>query len=132
MRKRKPLEPIDQACLECAHRMVCGGTGNVTVGQDGTIYSGAAFKLEPSRDSTDALVVVVSKAMKLYLGGVDFAKLRDDFIETDVGEVFANSIYDHLVSLSDDEWSHIRDRVEWYVNDNAHQATFDTDKQGES
>lgn len=124
------LEPVDQACLEAARFMVCGD--KVTVCQVGYLFNGAAFKLEPSRDPTDALIVVVSKAMKLHLGGVDFGKLRDDFIATDVGEVFANSIYDHLVSLSNDEWARIRDRVDWYVNDNARQAAFDTDKKGES
>lgn len=130
MRKHKLLQPVDQACLESARFMVCGD--KVEVWQDGTLFNRAAFKLEPSRDPIDALIVVLSNAMKLHLSGVDFGKLRDDFIATDVGEEFANSIYDHLVGLSDDEWAHIRNRVDWYVNDNARQAAYDTDKKGES
>lgn len=129
-----PLKPIEQACFEAARRVVCGDRGEVLVYQDGSfLISTAHFKLRPSRDPTDALIVSTAKVMELQLRGVDLGKLRDDLLGSRVGEDladFANSIHEHLVSFTVEDWDAIRARADFYANFNAETALPKTDTSG--
>lgn len=127
------LTPEEQACFEAARRVICGDRGEVQVHEDGIfMVSGAAFKLEPSRDPTDALIVAIAKAMESHLRGVDLAKLRHDFVAAGMGEEAANLVHDHLVSFSVGDWDAIRARVGWYVELNVAMRLPDTGIEGDS
>ena len=124
------LKPIDRASLETAHRVVCGDSGKVTVFEDGHIFNGAAFKLEPARDPIDALIVAVSQAVKLHLSGVDLGQLRGDLVAAGMREETANCVHNHLVDFSVEDWAKVRARVVFYTNDSARMAAYDTKKAG--
>lgn len=124
------LNPEQRACLEVARRIVCGDRGDIFVDDEGWIHNGASFQLEPSRDQTDALIVAISQAMQLHLGGVDFGKLRHDFITAGMREELADMVHDHLLEFSVEDWVQVRTRVDFYVHDNARVAAFDTAKSG--
>jgi hypothetical protein len=128
------LTPEDQASLEAARRVVCGDRGDVQVFEDGTILTdGVAFKLRPSRDPIDALIVGTAKVMKLHLRGVDLGKLRDDLLGPGAGDDlthFANLVHEHLVSFSVEDWDAIRARVDWYGELNVAMCLPDTGNEG--
>lgn len=109
------LTAEERACLEYARRAVCGHTGNPYVQEDGMIISGpAAFKLDPSRDEIDALIITIARAMQRHFGGVDLGKLRLDLIAAGMGEQAADFVEDHLRSFSVADWSAIEMRTHWY------------------
>ena len=127
------LKPEEQACFEAARRVVCGDRGEVQVHEDGTfLVNGAAFKLEPSRDPIDALIVAIAKAMQRHLRGVDLGKLRDDLIQSRFGERLANLIHDHLAGFSVEDWDAIRARVDFYREINVATRLPDTGKSGDT
>lgn len=127
------LAPEEQACFEAARRVVCGDRVDVQVHEDGTFLVGtAAFKLEPSRDPIDALIVVIAKAMQAHLSGFDLSKLRDDLLGRGVGEEAANLVHDHLLSFSVGDWDAIRARVGWYAELNVAMRLPDTGDQGDT
>lgn len=126
------LSPEERASVEAARRIVCGDKGDIYVFDDGKLLISSAFALEPSRDPIDALIVAVSQAIKLYLGGVDLSQLRDNLIAFGMGEKLADSVHDHLIEVSVEEWAQVRARVDFYRDDNARIAAFDTDKSGGS
>ena len=127
------MKPEDQACYETARRVVCGDRVDIQVQEDGTFIIGtSAFKLKPSRDSTDALIVATAKVIKLHLGGVDLGKLRDDLIQSRFGERLANLIHDHLASFSVEDWDAIRARVDFYRELNVIMRLPDTGKSGDT
>lgn len=83
--------------------------------EDGVIISGnAAFKLNPSRDEIDALIVAIARAMQRHFGGVDLGKLRNDLIAAGMGEKAADFVEDHLRSFSVADWRTIDMRIHWY------------------
>jgi hypothetical protein len=131
-----PLKPIDQACFEVARRVVCGDRGEVMVYQDGSfLINTAHFKLRPSRDPTDALIVSTAKVIKLHLRGVDLGKLREDLLSRRVGEDltdFANLVHKHLVSFTVEDWDAIRARADFYAEYNAETALPKTDTSGDT
>ncbi|MCE8518443.1 hypothetical protein KBY31_17120 [Ruegeria pomeroyi] len=127
------MTPEDQACYETARRVVCGDRDEIQVQEDGTFIIGStAFKLEPSRDSTDALIVATAKMIKLHLGGVDLGKLRDDLIQSRFGERLANLIHDHLAGFSSEDWDAIRARVDFYRELNVIMRLPDTGNSGDT
>lgn len=127
------MTPEDQACYETARRVVCGDRGDIHVFEDGSfVISRSAFKLEPSRDPTDALIVATAKVIKLHLGGVDLGKLRDDLIQSRFGERLANLIHDHLAGFSVEDWDAIRARVDFYREINVATRLPDTGKSGDT
>lgn len=127
------MTPEDQACFEAARRVVCEDRDEIQVQEDGTFIIGrTAFKLEPSRDSTDALIVATAKVIKLHLGGVDLGKLRDDLIQSRFGERLANLIHNHLASFSVEDWDAIRARVDFYRELNVIMRLPDTDNSGDT
>lgn len=131
-----PLKPIDQACLEAARRLVCGDLGEILVLEDGRlIVARSPFKLRPSSDPTDALIIATARVMKLHLRGVDLGKLREKLLGRDVGEDlagFANFIHEHLVSFTVEDWDAIRARVDFYAEYNVETALPKTDTSGVS
>jgi len=125
------LKPEEQACFEAARRVVCGDRGEVQVHEDGTfLVKGAAFKLEPSRDPIDALIVAIAKAMQAHLRGVEFGKLRHDLVAAGMGEQAADFVHDHLVSFSVEDWAQVRDRVGFYAELNARMRGAETTDEG--
>lgn len=126
------LSPEDRACIESARRMVCGDKGDIYVFDDGKLLISSAFALNPSRDPIDALIVAVSQAIKLHLFGIELGELRNDLIVVGMGEKLADSVHDHLIGVSVEEWAQVRARVDFYRYDNARIAAFDTDKAGGS
>ena len=126
------LSPEDRACIESARRMVCGDKGDIYVFDDGKLLISSAFALNPSHDPIDALIVAISQAIKLHLSGIELGKLRNDLIAFGMGEKLADSVHDHLIGVSVEEWAHVRARVDFYSDDNARIAAFDTDKAGGS
>ncbi|KQB15294.1 hypothetical protein H9N28_03380 [Rhodobacter capsulatus] len=132
----RKLTPEDQACLEAARRIVCGDQDDILVFEDGSLLVHTAhFKLRPSRDATDALIIATAKVMKLHLRGVDLGDLREKLLGRDVSEDladFANFVHEHLVSFSVEDWDAIRARAGWYAEFNVETALPDTDKAGDS
>jgi hypothetical protein len=125
------LTPDLQACFEAARRTVCGDRGDVQVFADGTFLTeGVAFKLEPSRDPTDALIVAIAKAMQRHLRGVDLGKLCDDLVAAGMGEEAADFVDQHLRAFSVEDWDAIRARVDWYVELSVAMCLPDTGNEG--
>ena len=60
---------------------------------------------------------LLAKAMQAHLAGVDLAKISDDLFATDVGELLANKVNDHLVDVSVGEWLRLRARITFYMAD---------------
>jgi hypothetical protein len=56
--------------------------------------------------------------MKFHLTGIQFGKLRCDLVAAGMGVEAANSVHDHLVDVSVEEWDRLRDRIRWYSDDN--------------
>lgn len=126
------LSPEDRACIKSARRMVCGDKGDIYVFDDGKLLISSAFALNPSRDPIDALIVAVSQAIKLHLSGIELGELRNDLITFGMGEDLADTVHDHLIKVSVEDWGQVRARVDFYRDDNARIASFDTDKAGGS
>lgn len=110
----------DRACLEWACRVVFGidPENEVYVRRDLSIVWGAIFKIDPTNCTTDASIAALAQTMKLHLGGIGFGELRNDLLRSGVGEQFANSVHDHLVDVSVEEWDRLRERINWYSDDN--------------
>lgn len=126
------MTPEERACLEAARRMVCGDAGDIYVFENGKLLVSSAFSLNPSRDPIDALIVAVSQAIKLHLSGVEFGQLRDNLVAFGMGETLVDTVHDHLIEVSVEDWARVRARVDFYRDDNARIAAFDTDKSGGS
>lgn len=127
------LTPEEQACFEGARRVVCGDRGEMQVFEDGTVLvNGVAFKLEPSRDPIDALIVAIAKAMQMHLSGVNLGKLRHDLFAAGMGKEAADFVDQHLGMFSVEDWDAIRARVDWYVEFNAMMRLPDTGNEGDS
>ena len=122
------LSPEDRACVESARRMVCGDKGDIYVFDDGKLLISSAFTLEPSRDPIDALIVAISQAIKLHLSGIELGELRNDLIAFGMGEDLVDTVHDHLIEVSVENWAQVRARVNLYRNDNARIAAFDSGK----
>lgn len=127
------LTPEDQACFEAARRVVCGDRGDVQVFEDGTILTDhVAFKLHPSRDPIDALIIAIAKAMQSHLAGVDLVQLRNDLLRRGVGEETADFVDKHLRAFSVEDLDAIRARVDWYRELNAAMRLPDSANEGTS
>ena len=116
------LSPEDRASLEWAYRVVIGYSAedDVFVMRDGQIAASRELAgLDPSRDPLDALVAAVAAAMKLHLSGVELAELRRDLVAAGMREPVADKVQYHLLDVSVEEWTRLRERIGWYRNDNA-------------
>jgi hypothetical protein len=114
--------PETRACLDFAYRMVVGigVEDELYVCRDGiTVATHAGVeRVEPSGcHPYDVLIHLVAKAMQTHLRGVDLAQIRDDLLATDIGELLANKVNDHLLGLSVGEWQRLRGRVAFYMAD---------------
>ena len=49
--------------------------------------------------------------------GVDLAQIRNDLVASDVGELLADKVHDHLSGCSVGEWQRLRERVAFYAAD---------------
>ncbi len=114
------MQADNRACVEWACRVVYGISPEteIYVRRDGVVVWDHLFKIAPSSNATDASIAALAQMMKLHLGGTGFAKLRNDLIQSGVGEHFANRVHDHLVDVSVEEWGRLRDRIRWYGDDN--------------
>ncbi len=114
------MQADNRACLEWACRVVygIGPEIEIYVRRDGVIVWDHLFKITPNANTTDASIATLAQMMKLHLGGISFAKLRNDLIRSGVGEEFANRVHDHLVDVSVEEWGRLRERTRWYGDDN--------------
>jgi len=114
------MQADNRACVEWACRVVygIGPETEIYVRRDGVVVWDHLFKIAPDSNATDASIAALSQMMKLHLGGTSFAKLRNDLIQSGVGEQFANRVHDHLVDVSVEEWGRLRDRIRWYGDDN--------------
>lgn len=114
--------PEQRACLDFAFRMVVGIglEEEVYVCRDGItlMLASGVERVEPSGSHPyDVLIHLLAKAMQAHLAGVDLAKISDDLLATDVGELLANKVNDHLVDVSVGEWERLRERVAFYMAD---------------
>lgn len=114
------MQADNRACVEWACRVVygIGPETEIYVRRDRVVVWDHLFKIAPSSNATDASIAALAQMMKLHLGGTSFAKLRNDLIQSGVGEQFANRVHDHLVDVSVEEWGRLRDRIRWYGDDN--------------
>lgn len=114
--------PEQRACLDFAFRMVVGIgiEDELYVCRDGitiATHSGVE-RVEPSGSHPyDVLIHLLAKAMQAHFAGVDLAKIGDDLFATDVGELLANKVNDHLVDVSVGEWLRLRARITFYAAD---------------
>jgi hypothetical protein len=114
--------PETRACLDFAYRMVVGVgvEDELYVCRDGITVAAhvGVERIEPSGSHPyDILIHLLAKAMQAHLAGVDFAKIRDDLLATDIGELLANKVNDHLSGCSVGEWQRLRGRVAFYMAD---------------
>ena len=126
--------PDYRACLQFALNVVFGfgPEDNLYVLRDGQRYATGhdVCTIDPSGDSTDAVIAALAAMMKLHLDGISFGQLRDDLLRSGVGEQFANRVHDHLVDVSVEEWSRLRERAAWYRDDNAEPIFASTAQSG--
>lgn len=127
------MTPIDRACLEYAIRVVFA-FDHVFILPDGqfVLHPAEIGKIKPSRHPSDAVAATLAQMMKFHLGGSSFAELRDDLLRSGVGEQFANSVHDHLVDVSADEWAGLRARVRWYAQDTVAADQPSTEVEGDT
>ena len=114
------MQAIDRATLEWAYRVTFGYSAEdeVVVLRDLTVVTQHDHtKLDPSGSSQDALLVALAQAMKLHITGVEFGELRRDLVAAGMREKTANSVHDHLVDISVEEWSRVVSRIDWYRED---------------
>lgn len=125
--------PEDRATLEWAYRVGLGFSGEdeVVVLRDLSIVTTLdRVTLDPSSSPQDALLVALAQAMKLHLSGVNFGKLRLDLVAAGLGKEAANRVHDHLVDVSVEEWDRLRERINWYADDNGDPITASTTASG--
>lgn len=127
--------PEDRATLEWAYRVVIGFSAEdeVIVPRDLSIVTRYDREtLDPSCNPQDALIAALAQAMKLRLRGVQFGELRRDLIATGMREEAANRVHDHLVDVSVEEWNRLKERINWYYDDNCSPITATTTQSGVS
>ncbi|SLN66668.1 hypothetical protein PEL8287_03697 [Roseovarius litorisediminis] len=129
------MTPEDRATLEWAYRVGLGFSAEdeVVVLRDlSIIIPSERMTLDPSSSPHDALLVALAQAMKLHLTGVNFGKLRLDLIAAGMGKEAANSVHDHLVDISVEEWDRLRERINWYGDDNGDPIAASTKASGDT
>jgi len=111
------VTPETRACLDFAFRQVIwiDVYEELYVCRDGiTIaFPWSATRVEPS--GSGVLIHLLAKAMQAHLLGVDLAQIRNDLVASDVGELLADKVHDHLVDVSVGEWQRLRERVAFYA-----------------
>lgn len=115
------MTPEDRATLEWAFRVVLGFSGEdevVVLRNLSIITTSERVTLDPSSCAQDALIVALAQAMKLHVAGVQLGELRRDLIAAGLGIEAANRVHDHLVDVSVEEWDRLRERINWYRDDN--------------
>jgi hypothetical protein len=126
--------PSDRACLQFAlHvRLGYGPENDIYVLRDcrRVLVSGQIENVDPSVSPMDALTVALAQAMKLHLTGINFGKLHRDLIAAGMGIEAANRVHDHLVDVSVEEWDRLRERINWYGDDNGDPITASTKASG--
>ncbi len=128
------MQADNRACLEWACRVVygIGPETEIYVRRDGVVAWDHLFKIAPNSNATDASIAALAQMMKLHLVGTSFAKLRNDLIQSGVGEQFANRVHDHLDDISVEEWRRLRERIRWYGDDNGAPILATTEASGVS
>ena len=129
------MTPEDRATLEWAYRIGLGFSAEdeVIVLRDlGVITPSERVTLDPSGSPQDALLVAIAQAMKLHLTGIQFGKLRRDLIAAGMREEAANRVHDHLVNVSVEEWDRLRERINWYRDDNGDTIAASSTVQGDT
>ncbi len=129
------MTPEDRATLEWAYRVGLGFSAedDVIVLRDLSIITpNERTTLDPSSSTQHALWVALAQAMKLHLTGIQFGKLRCDLVAAGMRVEAANSVHDHLVDISVEEWDRLRERVTWYRDDNGDPITASTKASGDT
>jgi hypothetical protein len=129
------MTPEDRATIEWAYRVGLGFSAEdeVVVLRDlSIITTSERVTLDPSSNSRDALLVALAQAMKFHLTGIQFGKLRCDLIAAGMGEEAANRVHDHLVDVSVEEWDRLKERINWYRDDNGGPIAASTTSSGSS
>ena len=128
--------PEDRACLDFAYRSVIGMSveDEVIVLRDGITIAtpNGIERLDASSGALPLLIHQLAQAMQLHVQGVKLGEVRRDLLAGGVGVKAANSVHDHLVDLSLEEWERLRARVRWYAEDNARPIAAATQVSGES
>lgn len=116
------MTPENRACHEYAYRVVLGfmPDSDVHVMRNLKVVTDNGIEeIDPSGSPTEALICAVAQTMQLHLTGIQFGELRRDLIAAGMGVEAANLVHDHLVDVSVEEWARLRERVDYYANDNA-------------
>jgi len=127
------MTPEDRATIEWAYRVVLGFSAEdeVIVLRDLTVITQRDHeRLNPSGSSQDALIVALAQTMKLRIRGLQIGELRRDLIAAGMGEQAANRVHDHLVDVSFEEWDRLKERINWYRNDNGDPITVSIKESG--
>ncbi len=129
--------PEDRACLQFALHVTIGIMPDTECyvlrdGQNYIIEGDPVVKLDPSRRVEDAVVVTLGQAMKFHLAGLGFGQMRNDLIHSGVDKQFADRVHYHLVDVSKEEWKRLKERVDWYRDDNASPIYTETENSGVS
>lgn len=129
------MTPEDRATLEWSYRVVLGFSAEdeVFVLRNLTVITAAErITLDPSSSSRDAFLIALAQAIKLHLTGIQFGKLHGDLIAAGMGKEVANRVHDHLVDVSVEEWDRLKERINWYRDDNGGPITASTMASGSS
>ena len=127
--------PEDRATLEWAYRVAIGYSAEdeVVVLRDLTMVTRHDHaRLDPSSSPMDALIAALAQAMKHHLTGVKFGELRRDLIAAGMREEAANRVHDHLSNISVEGWNRLRQRINWYRDDNGAPITGSTTRSGDT
>ena len=111
------MTPIDRACLQYAYQVVLGVDHAYVSPTGACLLLNHAEELDPASNPISAAIAAFTAMIKLHLGGIGFGELRNDLIQSGVGEEFANRVHDHLADVSVSEWAGLRDRIRWYGDD---------------
>ena len=114
--------PEDRACLDFAYRSVIGMSveDEVIVLRDGITVAtpNGIERLDASSGALPLLIHQLAQAMQLHVHGVKLGEVRRDLLAGGVGVKAANSVHDHLVDFSVEDWDRLRARALWYRDDN--------------
>lgn len=112
--------PELRASLEFAYRIFfCDMDTELYVRRDGltVVTSTTVEDVQPSGPNS-AFLHFMAVAFQAHLNGHPLADIRDQLVALNVGEAAAQDVYDHLLSISGDEWAQLRRRVAFYELDN--------------
>ncbi len=113
------MTPYDRACLEWAIRVVYAQDPDIElyVTRNGQLlWNGDVCPIDLS---SDFVAVTLAQMLKLHLSGIETSHQRRDLLRSSVRKEAVDVLCDHIDGISAEELARLRERVDWYADDNA-------------